>query len=255
MATEIKWHGTASIEIRNPSGRVLFDPFVPLRGSTVSVSVDDYEGINDIFITHGHLDHIVSLPALFHRNPNIRIHCTQTPYRTLVRKGIPESNLIQISFGSEINIHNFKLKAYHGKHAILPGPSRQRISYMLKSSARGNLPFLIKENCLCREKDETVFYEIEVEGKRISLMGSLNLREEIAYPTKSDLLILPYNGWEDNFPPAVRIIERLKPKRIMLDHYDDTFPPVTQPVDLSVILREYEGQIEAMQLNRGEVLW
>ena len=158
MEPEIKWHGTASIEMKNQSGRILFDPFVPLRGSTVSVSIEDYEGINDIFITHGHLDHIVSIPALFQRNPNIRIHCTQTPYKTLVKKGIPESNLVQITFGSEMSVHNFKLKAYHGKHAILPGPSRQRISYMLNSPARGNLSFIIKENCLCREKGETVFY-------------------------------------------------------------------------------------------------
>lgn len=254
MKPEIKWHGTASIEMKNQSGRILFDPFVPLRGSTVSVSIEDYEGINDIFITHGHLDHIVSIPALFQRNPNIRIHCTQTPYKTLVKKGIPESNLVQITFGSEMSVHNFKLKAYHGKHAILPGPSRQRISYMLNSPARGNLSFIIKENCLCREKGETVFYEIEAEGKRISLMGSLNLREEIDYPTGSDLLILPYSGWEDNYPPAVKSIERLKPKRILLDHYDDTFPPVTQPVDLSLILQKYEGRIKAMQLNQTEVI-
>ena len=60
-------------------------------------------------------------------------------------------------------------------------------------------------------------------------MGSMNLREDEAYPKNADLLVLPYNGWEDNFPPAARIIERLNPKRIVLTHYDDTFPPVTMP--------------------------
>ena len=70
----------------------------------------------------------------------------------------------------------------------------------------------------------------------------------------SDLLILPYSGWEDNYPPAVKSIERLKPKRILLDHYDDTFPPVTQPVDLSLILQKYEGRIKAMQLNQTEII-
>ena len=86
---EIKWHGTASIEMKNQTGRILFDPFVPLKGSDEPANIEDYDGIDDIFITHGHLDHIVSLPMIFQRNPNIRIYCTQTPYRTLVKKGIP----------------------------------------------------------------------------------------------------------------------------------------------------------------------
>ena len=250
---EIKWHGTASIEMKNQTGRILFDPFVPLKGSVVPVKIEDYDGINDIFITHGHLDHIVSLPMIFQRNSGIRIYCTKVPYRTLMKKGIPESNLVEIRFGSEIIVHDFKLKAYHGKHAILPGPSVMRISYMLNSPARGNLPYIIMENCLCREKGETVFYEIETEGKRISLMGSLNLREDTDYPKESDILILPYNGWEDNFPPAVEIIDYLNPKEILLDHFDDTFPPITEPVDLCPVLQKYQGKIEVMQLNRTEL--
>ena len=124
----------------------------------------------------------------------------------------------------------------------------------MKSPARGNLPYIIKENSQCREKGETVFYEIETEGKKISLMGSLNLREDTDYPTGSDLLILPYNGWEDNYTPAVKIIDRLNPQKILLDHYDDTFPPITEPLDLDPILQKYRGKIEAMQLNRVELV-
>ena len=108
---EIKWHGTASSEMKNQTGRILFDPFVPLKGSDEPANIEDYDGIDDIFITHGHLDHIVSLPMIFQRNPNIRIYCTQTPYRTLVKKGIPESHLVLIEFGNEVTIHDFKMKA------------------------------------------------------------------------------------------------------------------------------------------------
>lgn len=247
---EIKWFGTASIEIKNQTGRILFDPFVPLNGSDVNTSIEDYDGIQDIFVTHGHFDHIVNIPMIFHRNSNIRIYCTRTPYRTLLRKGISESNLVPITFGEEMTIHNFQIKVYHGKHAILPKPSMERVFSILQSPQRGNLPYILRENSLCREKGETVFYQIHTEDMRISLMGSLNLREDVNYPTDSDLLILPYNGWDDNFSPAVKIIERLKPRKILLDHYDITFPPISQPVELAPILQKYEGKIEAMQLKQ-----
>ena len=92
--------------------------------------------------------------------------------------------------------------------------------------------------------------EKQADRKTVCLMGSMNLREDIDYPTDADLLILPYNGWEDNFPPAVWVIERLQPKRILLDHYDDSFPPITML--LSLILEKYKGTVSAIELGKTE---
>ena len=92
MSTKIIWHGTASVELISDCGRILFDPFVPLKGSTVPVKLEDFDGFTDVFITHGHFDHIVSLPAIVKRNPGTLIHYTKTPYRTLMRKGVDRKN-------------------------------------------------------------------------------------------------------------------------------------------------------------------
>ncbi|MDE6411552.1 MAG: MBL fold metallo-hydrolase [Clostridia bacterium] len=247
---EIIWHGTASIELRTKEGKILFDPFVPLHGSKVDVKLEDFDGFNDIFITHGHLDHIVSLPSIYERNPGIRIWCTEAPYKTLKRKKIPKENLEKIQFGEEICVHGFKLRVLHGKHAVLPKPTPKLLKSFLASPARENLHYLLHENTLCKERGETVFYEIEAEGKRFSLLGSLNLRDDIEYPTDCDYLILPYNGWVNNFPPAVRVVERLCPKNIFLDHFDDTFPPFTGEVDLAPILEKYAGKIQPLEHNK-----
>lgn len=245
------WHGTASVEIVSGQGKILFDPFVPLEGSPVSVKPEDYDGFTDIFVTHGHLDHICSLPEIAERNPDVRIHCTETPFQTLLRKGVSERNLTIIRFGDLINLQGFSIRILHGKHAVLPKVSLSRLRYMLKSPARGNIPYIFRENRICPENEETVFYQIEAEGKTVSLMGSMNLRPDTEYPMESDLLVLPYNGWEDNYPPAVRIIERLNPKRVVLDHYDDTFPPVTMPLDLSPLLDKYSGLVTTMEPGKA----
>ena len=81
------------------------------------------------------------------------------------------------------------------------------------------------------EKGETAAYQIEAEGKRILLLGSMELDPDTVYPENADLLILPYQGKENMAEAAMEIVERLKPARILLDHFDDAFPPVSEEVD------------------------
>lgn len=247
---EIIWHATASIELRCEQGRLLFDPFVPLKGAEFPVPIEIYDGFTDILVTHGHFDHILFLPQILHRNPGVRIHCTQTPYRTLLARGVPERSLQLITAGESFTLNGFEVTALPGRHAVLPKATLRRIAMILTEGPAGNLPLILRENRRCPENGETLFYHITCGGSSVSLMGSLNLRPDVAYPTESDVLILPYNGWEDNFPPAVEVIERLKPRRVLLDHYDNAFPPVTSPVDRGPILRQYAGRIA--ELRPGE---
>ena len=213
------------------------------------MSLEEFDGFSDIFVTHGHFDHIVNLPEIVRRNPAVVIHCTQTPYHTLRKKGVPEKNLALLSFGQTLEVQGFCIRTYHGKHAELPKVSPSLVKRIFCSPALGNLPYALRENRLCPENEETVFYQIAAEGRTIALMGSLNLWEEVVYPTGMDLLILPYNGWTDNYPPAMRVIERLQPQRVVLDHYDDTFPPLTAPLDLTPILQH--ENVQALTLRQS----
>lgn len=249
---QLKWHGTAAVEAICASGRILFDPFVPLRGSGIDVRIEDYDGFDTIFVTHGHVDHIYNIPEIVRRNPDVCVYCTRTPYRTLQKRGVGKKNLTLIRFGQTLSVHGFTIRVLHGRHAILPKASPSLALEMLRSPHRRNLPFLLKEHLRSRENDETVFFQIEADGKTIAVMGSLNLRKDTEYPAGADLLVLPYNGWTDNYPPAVRAIRRLKPKRVLLDHYDESFPPFTRPVDLTPLLEKYPGRVRPMKLDVTE---
>lgn len=245
------WHGTAAVEVVCARGRILFDPFVPLPGAETAGKIDDYDGFTDIFVTHGHFDHIADLPEIVKRNPGVRIYCTRTPCEVLRKKGVPASALVQFERGQTLSCGGFRIRTYPGRHARLPKATLSRLRRILRSPHRGNLPRILRENRVCRENGETVFYHIEAEGVSVSLMGSLNLREDTEYPTGADLLVLPYNGWEDNYPPAAAVLRRLRPKRAALDHYDNTFPPLTEPLDLAPILNEFPGLVAPMEPGRA----
>lgn len=243
---ELIWHGTASVEAVCGQGRLLFDPFVPLKGSPVKGSIADYDGFSDIFVTHCHLDHVVDLPEIARRNPGTVIHCTRAAYDTLRKKGVPEKNLSLLRYGDRLAVNGFAVRVFHGRHAVLPKLDAKRVMSWIKSPARWNVPYMYRENRACREQDETVCYQLEADGKTVFLLGSMNLRDGVTYPTGADVLVLPYAGWVDNLPPAVRVLERLRPKRVLLDHYDDTFPPLSSLVDTAPLVQRYPALVTPM---------
>lgn len=140
------WHGTASVEIVSGPDRILFDPFVTLPGAEIKTEIGEFDGFPEIFVTHGHFDHIASLPEIVRRNPEVRIYCTSVPLATLVRKGVDRNNLRELAFGQEIRTGGFEILPMHGKHARLPRPDMGRLSYVLKSPARGNIPRILKDH-------------------------------------------------------------------------------------------------------------
>lgn len=86
-------------------------------------------------------------------------------------------------------------------------------------------------------KEDVLAFEIQAEGKTLFLMGTANLREDISYPKHMDLLIFPYQGRNDMAEYSLSLLERLQPKAVMLDHFDDAFPPVSSAMDCDRIIR------------------
>ncbi len=257
---KITWYGTASILLEVGDTSVMFDPYLKDLPK-------DYEPIEllenrkraflqqkTVFITHGHFDHLSSINELYN-DKDCKIYLTKTPYRTLKREGFPTQKLQEISAGQEICLGDVKVRAIQGKH----------IEFIKKDLAKGFItPHPPKVFCrgLARtidylkypESGEILFYEIEAEGKRLQIMGSADLAEGVKYPTGADLLILPHQGRKDIDEHNKKIVERLMPKRIVLDHYDDAFPPYSALIPVDDFCAEISKTIPTQKLVEGQTI-
>ena len=227
---KLTWYGTAALLLESDGTALAFDPFLGIacgqRDPCRAQDAGPFAGVPDVFVTHGHFDHIIQIPALC---PDARIHATKTPCRTLRGRGL--RTLDEIAPGQTLEAGPFTVRTFPGRHC------RFDAGIVLKTACSGrvwknagHMLSLLRWNRQYPENGEILFYELCAEGKRIQIMGSLGLDPDTAYPAGADVLILPYQGRSDLEDYALPIVRRLAPRRVLLDHYDDSFPPMTADI-------------------------
>lgn len=100
-------------------------------------------------------------------------------------------------------------------------------------------------------------YDIKAKGKEILLLGSLKLDEATQYPENVDLLILPSQGSCELEKEAAKLIDRIKPKKIFLPHFDNSIPPLSRSVDtrpLKRMMDEKYPQIQVVKSRAGKAV-
>jgi L-ascorbate metabolism protein UlaG (beta-lactamase superfamily) len=277
----VKWYGTASVLLEQDGVCLLFDPFIPLNGKCFAPPIDELAAVSGILVTHGHLDHIIHIPDILKRidgkttrkfrcaemaqesalkalaysktyrpdSSGSIVYCTAAPRNTLIGKGVAEERIRMVTPGDVLTFGPFDVRVLKGKHIaadkclIIKTLINPRLLFNLQSAV-----YLAKENAKCSEAGETVVYDINVYGKRIFMMGSLNLDENTEYPRGADLLILPFQGRSDMSGYALTFIGRLLPKMVMLIHFDDTFPPISRTVKTEAFVSQMRLKYPGIQV-------
>ena len=230
---KLKWYGTATILLEQGGTRLFFDPFIPIAERAYKPSVHELSKAENILVTHGHFDHIAAIPDIMKQgNGKAAVYCTATPRKALISKGVDGKRIHKIKPGDVLNVEPFTVRVLKGKHVVFDK------WFIIKTilnprmlAGMGNLVYILKENKHYNEAGETVIYEISSDDKRILLLGSLNLDDDTEYPVGVDMLILPLQGRSNISSYAMKFVDRLQPERVLLDHFNDTFPPISSDVD------------------------
>ena len=230
---KLRWFTTAAFTLAEGDATLAFDPFLglPLGRRWPEGKGEAFRSVSAVFVTHGHLDHILEIPTLLSGSRAL-IYATRTPCRTLARHGAAADRLREIRPGDTVDVGPFRVRAYPGRHCKFDGPLIRQtlLSPRLRRHFFRALR-LLRYAVTYPERGETLFYEVTAGTKRVQVMGSLGLVSDEDYPTGADALILPYQGRSDLVTCGRAIVERLQPKAVYLDHWDDSFPPLTATVD------------------------
>ena len=233
---KLTWYGTATIGLDDGETKLLFDPFVRMNPRIETTPIEGFAGFDAVLVTHGHLDHIYSIPALMKTDENVPVYCTETPKKTMVAFGAPENRIRVIRPGDTLAFGKFTVRVWQFRHIVFDP------IYILTVAPKCvlMLPRLFRQaylNHKMPENHEIVAYEITHEGKKIFLTGSFRDTPEITYPKNVDLLVLA-NGGSVFVPEKTKgFIDKYTPKAVLVDHFDDAFPPVTRSVSVKRLQR------------------
>lgn len=222
---ELRWYGTAAIIFTAEGQSLVFDPFFSMNPNIKKYSAEDFT-VGNIFITHGHFDHLIDVPEIL-KAGTMKVYCSTTAGQTLHRAGVDPGRINEIGPGENLKDGPFEIKVLRGKHIRFNSKlivktlfNRRLFTYsanfrkLLKISSR-------------YPPGEILVYEITCGGKKVLHLGSLNLDPGEQYPRHVDLLTLPYQGRSDLDQYSMQFVKLIEPKAVYLHHFDDTFPPVS----------------------------
>lgn len=249
----ITWYGTASVRIAAGNSQLLIDPFFPFPDSSIKVAENAYDNCSNILVSHGHFDHINSISAIV--KSDTAIYCTDAPYHTLCKKGVRKESLHLIQAGSVFSIGDFQITAYKGKHIRLAGLNRMKA--LFKRCSAHNMKDIagkLLQITSCPERNQTLCYLVEAYSRRILILGSLSLAENTLYPSEPDLAFFPYQGSKELVRTASDIFRKIRPKAVLLTHFDDTFPPFSSESDTLEIEEYIKKRAKVYKLRHGDSL-
>lgn len=250
---KVKWYGTAAISVTAADETILFDPFISFNDSNRFLSLDEIADCKHVFITHGHFDHLMHIPAVLDAGP-ATVYCDGIAAETLRKKGVSAQRIVIIKPGDAIKLGSFTVKALKGEHIVFDNRLILKTLFNRRIFQWAKILGKVINGFLKYPKGQVLIYDIKAEGQQILHMGSLGMCPDEKYPRGADVLTIPFQGRSDLNDFTLQFVERINPRAVFLHHFDDTFPPISSEVDTSIFANKMADQFPEITVIRPDYL-
>lgn len=252
---EITWLGTAGFQFQTGENRFLIDPYLSRNVAsrpTQTMVPSDLSGAEQIFVSHGHFDHILDIPAIASKT-DCKVYCCPVAANTLRQNGLAGDRMQEVTEdGYSTAFGSYRATAFFSQHVKFD----RRL--LIKTLARINLRIprylpLMKAYPV----GQVLSWQFEIDGQVLQHFGSAGSRPdelERLGRQKIDILLVPLQGHTRICDIALKYVQALKPRMVIPHHQDDFFPPISSYVDIRPFIRDVkrtcpDTDIRIMHIN------
>ncbi len=227
---KIIWYGTATVMLESGSTRLLFDPYLKRNKKLFPVPLEETDTADAVLITHPHFDHFIDIDAFSGKKP---VFVSENGIAIAKKMGCKTENMVPMSAGQCLKIGNFTIKTHQSRHCVFDLLTILGVAFSPRTYFRYFVPGIkrIFDTAHYVITDDIYAMEVSDGEKTVMLLGSAGLGEA-DYPKGCDLLVFPYQGRSHMDRYMKKFLEVFRPKGVMIDHFDDAFPPYTHRMNV-----------------------
>jgi L-ascorbate metabolism protein UlaG (beta-lactamase superfamily) len=259
----LQWLGTAGFKVEFGESSFLIDPYlsrVPLSRPVQTLKPEDISGAGQIFISHGHFDHLYDVPAIMAAGKS-SVYCSETAAATLLREGADIERIHAVTAdGAAYDFNGYRAEAFFSRHVKFDIPLIARTLWRMGPAGYSRITNAgISRNY---PVGQVLSWRFTVNGYSIQHFGSGgSVPEELdrmaARPL--DLLLVPLQGHTNICDIAFEYVRILKPRLVIPNHQDDFYPPISTAVDIRpFVMKVMEScpgtEVRVMAMNESITL-
>lgn len=245
----LKWLGTAGWEIQYGQSKILIDPFLTRRQSVAgeewqtdeAAVISVISGADYIFAGHSHADHIGDIPFIAKRFGS-KVVGSRTTVNISLSAGVDKSQLTTVSGGEKFDFKDFSVQVIESQHGVLNRGGQKRQPKPQEIARPPSGPILGRHFV----EGGSYLYLFTFGKLRLLHQSTGNFIEENLHGLEPDVAMLAENRNYD-WAEAIKI---LKPKTVIVHHYDDWHIPFSSGMTTAVRRRAQRLEADVRSADR-----
>lgn len=219
----LRWLGTAGFHIRHGDLELLLDPYLSREEGArpeIDLSAGEFDGASLILLSHGHFDHAADAADLA-RLSGAHVYAPAKTCRILEARGVARSVLFANEETSSFDRPGVKVRVIPSRH--IKFDAALVVKTLLKV-LRGGVFFKLWPLLRGYPLGSNSEFLLDFSGYRVLFSGSGGGDWGALAGLAPDCLLFPFAGRTDVAEICMDAIRALRPKTVVLHHFDEFFP-------------------------------